>query len=100
MSQKKIDIGQIKRYLEEGCSISEIARRMGINRGTVKNKMHKYGLKRKEEKPLFSTVEEVIEGIKTFGSVRALARAKGCNHSTILEFLGRHGITVKDMKEE
>jgi len=98
MSQKKeIDVNQIKQYLEEGCSISEIARRMGIDRGTVRNKMHKYGLKPKEKKPLFSTVEEAIEGVKTFGSVRALARAKGCDHSTILEFLGKHKITVKDI---
>ena len=97
MSQKKIDVDQIKQYLEEGCSISEIARRMGIDRKTVRNKMYKYGLKVKKKKPLFNSVEEVLEGIKALGSVRAFARMKGCHHSTVLDFLGRRGITGKDI---
>jgi len=64
---------------------------LGCEKTAVAKWMKHWGVEFSPKKPLL-TSGEIIEGLKTFGGVRAFARNQRIDHSTVLDYIAKYNI--------
>lgn len=100
--RKKIDTPEEEvRKAAEGCTtIRQVAEKLGVGYTTAWTLLKKYNIKLEKNWKWDANKmdkDKVIDGILAFGSVRAYANHLGCHHSSVLDYLERNGIKIRDI---
>lgn len=109
---KEVDsrIDDIKKWYDEGVSLNQIGKRLGVKHGAIKARLEELGVdvrkssKHTKEVPtnrkdIWEFREEIVSLYKEGKSLREIGNSYGCNPGVIKKVLVRYGIPIRSKKE-
>lgn len=94
-SRPSLRVGEIRVLAEEGCSLAEIGRRLGIAYNTVKSLARQCGIKRRTYVPQQETIERIRE-LAPMLTRQQIAAQLGLKYNTVKNYCLRNDLTPID----